>query len=66
MLKFYKKYLSPILVVFLGHACRFTPTCSVYTGQAIKKYGIVRGGLMSVWRIVKCNPLSKVKYDPVI
>ncbi|HWA52291.1 MAG TPA: membrane protein insertion efficiency factor YidD [Patescibacteria group bacterium] len=66
LLDFYKKYISPIFVVYFGHACRFTPTCSEYAAQAIQKYGIVKGGFMSAWRILRCNPLSKAGYDPVI
>ncbi len=45
--------------------CRFTPTCSEYSYQAIDKYGIVKGGILSLWRIVRCNPLSKGGLDPV-
>jgi len=66
MFKIYKKFISPILVITLGHACRFTPTCSEYADEAIYKYGIIKGGAMAFKRIVKCNPLSKPGYDPVI
>ncbi len=63
LLKFYKKYLSP------GNAgikvCRFEPSCSRYSYAAIEKYGILKGGLMSIWRILRCNPFSKGGYDPV-
>lgn len=45
--------------------CRFYPTCSEYTRQAIEKYGIVKGGILSVKRIVKCHPLNEGGYDPV-
>ena len=64
--KFYKKFISPILEKTFGHACRFTPTCSEYAAEAFKKYGTVKGGLMTVKRIVKCNPLVKAGYDPVL
>lgn len=66
MFKIYKKYISPLTVVLFGHSCRFTPTCSEYADEAIKRYGIFKGGLMSVRRVIKCNPLSKQGYDPVI
>ena len=66
MFKIYKKYISSLFVISFGHSCRFTPTCSEYADEAIKKYGIFKGGVMSVKRIIKCNPLSKQGYDPVI
>lgn len=66
LLRFYQKFISPLFVVFFGHSCRFTPTCSEYSKQAIEKYGIMRGIFMSVKRIIRCNPFSRVKYDPVI
>lgn len=65
-MKLYKKFISPVFVSLFGHACRFNPTCSEYAGEAIGKYGIFKGGLMSVKRILKCNPFSKPGYDPVI
>jgi putative membrane protein insertion efficiency factor len=45
--------------------CRFTPTCSRYTYEAIKKYGALKGSYMGIKRIVRCNPWSKGGYDPV-
>jgi putative membrane protein insertion efficiency factor len=63
LLKQYKKYLSP--KNFGLHTCRYEPSCSTYTYQAIEKYGILRGGLMGAWRIIRCNPFSKGGYDPV-
>ncbi len=63
LIRFYKKYLS---LGNLGiNGCRFEPSCSVYTYQAIEKYGILRGSLMGLWRILRCNPFSKGGYDPV-
>ncbi|MEO0185648.1 MAG: membrane protein insertion efficiency factor YidD [candidate division WOR-3 bacterium] len=49
----------------LPNACRFTPTCSEYTIEALKRFGILRGGLMSVYRILRCNPFCAGGYDPV-
>jgi putative membrane protein insertion efficiency factor len=46
-------------------ACRFTPTCSEYTKQAILKYGVVRGGWMGIKRIIRCRPGGGCGYDPV-
>lgn len=45
--------------------CRFYPTCSEYTKQAIVKYGLFKGGFLAVKRIVKCHPLNEGGYDPV-
>ena len=45
--------------------CKFTPTCSEYTKQAIIKYGVLRGSLKGIKRILRCNPFSKGGYDPV-
>lgn len=45
--------------------CRFYPTCSEYGYQAIEKYGIIKGGVMAVGRIIRCNPFSKGGHDPV-
>lgn len=62
MVKFYKKYLSPLK----GHAtCIYTPTCSAYAIEALEKYGAIKGGYLTVKRILKCNPFSKGGYDPV-
>jgi hypothetical protein len=45
--------------------CRFTPTCSHYGYQAIARYGLLRGGAMAVWRILRCQPFHPGGYDPV-
>ena len=58
---FYQKQISP----FLGKNCRFSPTCSQYALQAIQKYGALRGGWLTLKRILKCNPFCKGGYDPV-
>jgi uncharacterized protein len=65
MFKIYKRYISPLIVILFGHSCRFTPTCSEYMDEAIHKYGIIKGVLMGLARVIKCNPLSKPGYDPV-
>jgi len=57
----YKRYISP----YLPPACRFYPTCSEYAREAVLKHGVLKGALMSAWRIVRCNPLFKGGYDPV-
>jgi len=66
---FYQKTLSPDHG--LGRAkyprgfCRFKPTCSEYSFEAIKKYGLARGGTKAVWRVLRCNPWSRGGWDPV-
>ena len=61
--KLYQTCISP----FIGGkaACRFVPTCSEYTAQAIKKYGVWRGGIMGMRRILRCRPGGGFGYDPV-
>jgi len=61
ILRTYKRYLSRIL----PPSCRFYPTCSTYTIEAIEKYGFLKGGLIAILRILRCNPFSKGGYDPV-
>lgn len=61
LIRFYKRFISPAL----PSACRFEPTCSVYTYQAIEKYGVIKGGWMGVKRISRCHPLHPGGYDPV-
>lgn len=45
--------------------CRFKPTCSEYAYTAIEKYGIIKGGLMALWRVLRCHPFNKGGWDPV-
>lgn len=61
LIKKYQKWISPLK----GRSCRFYPTCSQYGIEAILKYGILRGSIMAVFRIFKCNPFHKGGYDPV-
>ena len=56
LIRFYRKYLSPLK----GHAtCKYLPTCSQYAIEASEKYGVLKGGLLAVWRILRCNPFQK-------
>lgn len=61
VIRWYKRYISPTL----PPSCRFLPTCSDYAYQAIERFGAVRGGLLGLWRILRCNPFCKGGYDPV-
>ena len=45
--------------------CKFYPTCSEYSKQALEKYGVFKGLILTVWRIIRCNPFSKGGYDPL-
>ncbi len=57
----YQYTLSP----WIGRSCRFTPSCSNYTMQAIMTHGCVKGILLGAWRIARCNPFGKWGFDPV-
>jgi putative membrane protein insertion efficiency factor len=61
LIRGYQRRVSPLL----PPACRFVPSCSEYGYQAIEKYGIIRGGAMAAWRVVRCNPFCKGGFDPV-
>ena len=61
MVKFYRVAISP----YRPSCCRFYPTCSQYALEAIEKYGALKGGYLSLRRILRCNPLHKGGYDPV-
>ena len=64
IIKIYKKTISPIISA-CGIHCKYYPTCSEYTMQAINKYGCIKGSFLGVKRILKCNPFSKGGYDPL-
>ncbi|MEO0082848.1 MAG: membrane protein insertion efficiency factor YidD [candidate division WOR-3 bacterium] len=57
----YQLILSPIL----PKTCRFYPTCSEYAKQALLKYGLIKGSVLTIKRILRCNPLNHGGYDPV-
>ena len=60
LVRFYQRAISPLL----GNNCRFSPTCSQYTIEAIEKYGAMRGLWKGVRRIARCHPFSKGGFDP--
>jgi len=61
MLRFYKRHISPSL----PPGCRFQPTCSEYTYEAIERHGVIKGIGLGLWRLLRCNPFSKGGLDPV-
>jgi putative membrane protein insertion efficiency factor len=61
LIGFYRRVISPVM----PPACRFTPTCSEYGYEAIARYGILAGGRLAVWRVLRCNPFGGSGYDPV-
>jgi putative membrane protein insertion efficiency factor len=48
-----------------SNTCRFYPSCSHYGYQAVYKFGLFKGGLMAIWRVLRCNPFNHGGYDPV-
>ena len=61
LINFYQKAISP----WLGPSCKYNPTCSEYTKPAIEKYGAIKGTIIGIKRILRCNPFSKGGYDPL-
>lgn len=61
LIAFYRTFISPLT----PPACRFTPTCSQYAQEAIRKYGPFRGGWLALKRILRCHPFGGSGYDPV-
>ena len=62
LIRFYQAAISP----YSRGCCRFQPSCSAYAYEAIEKYGPLKGGLLALWRILRCNPFNNSDtYDPV-
>eukprot|EP00249_Psilotum_nudum_P008173 c21091_g1_i1 orf=556-855(+) len=59
-LEFYKGEISPLI----PGSCRYVPTCSEYAMQAYKKYGFLKGTILTAWRLCRCNPIGGSGFDP--
>ncbi len=62
LLRLYKRWISPAF----PPSCRYVPTCSEYAIEGVERYGVLRGGMMAAWRVLRCHPLVKGGYDPVV
>lgn len=62
VIRLYRRWISPAM----PPSCRFTPTCSRYMIDALRRYGLLRGGWLGLWRILRCNPFCKGGYDPLL
>ena len=61
LVRFYQVCISPLK----PPCCRFTPTCSAYAIEALRKHGPIKGLLLAIWRVLRCNPWGGSGYDPV-
>jgi putative membrane protein insertion efficiency factor len=61
LIRIYKRFLSPML----PPSCRFSPSCSQYTLEALEKYGLLKGTALGIHRLLRCHPFSRGGFDPV-
>jgi putative membrane protein insertion efficiency factor len=61
LIDYYQRNISPVV----PPTCKYTPTCSNYAKEAVETHGALRGSLLAMWRILRCNPFSRGGFDPV-
>lgn len=61
LVRFYQKGISPLK----PPCCKYIPTCSQYAVEALERFGALKGTVLAIWRILRCNPFSRGGYDPV-
>lgn len=61
LIRLYRRYISPLT----PPSCKYIPTCSQYGIEAIERFGALKGGVLTLWRFLRCNPWSRGGYDPV-
>lgn len=61
LIRFYQTYVS----AYRPPSCKYIPTCSAYALEAVERHGALRGGILAMWRVLRCNPFARAGYDPV-
>ena len=62
LVRFYQKWISPLKP---SGTCKYIPTCSQYALEALERHGALKGSILAIWRVLRCNPFSEGGYDPV-
>jgi putative membrane protein insertion efficiency factor len=62
LIKLYRRFISP----YTMPSCKYTPTCSRYAMDAVRRYGVFKGSWLATWRILRCNPFARGGYDPLL
>ncbi|MCH7472810.1 membrane protein insertion efficiency factor YidD [bacterium] len=62
LIAFYRRFISP----YTPPSCKFTPSCSRYGIDALKRYGVMKGSWLALWRLLRCNPFNPGGYDPLL
>jgi putative membrane protein insertion efficiency factor len=65
LIRFYQRFISPVIHLAPGSGCRFTPSCSRYFLEAVETHGVLRGGWLGIKRIGRCHPWGGFGHDPV-
>jgi uncharacterized protein len=60
-IRLYQRFISPLL----PRRCKYEPTCSAYAVDAVRSFGALRGSVLAIWRMLRCNPFSDGGHDPV-